>query len=224
MPHLVQAVRAVDRGRFVERRVNTGYRGEVDDRVVAERLPDLRYYVHEVEILRGLHERNGLAAKSHDEAVDNAFGGDHVHQDGYDDNGGDEVGKVNKSLGDFFVPFHLDLIEQQGEYDRNPEAKENVLKAQTEGVSEYAAKEDGGDEILEVLQADPFDRAVKRKYASAYLIVLERHCQAVHRNVVEHYQKYDRRQQKQQKPFVAPEVLEEAQLFACVTDDAHATL
>ena len=52
--------RAVHRRRLIQRGVDAGERGQIDDRAVARCLPDIRKHIHRLKVFRLGHEMDGI--------------------------------------------------------------------------------------------------------------------------------------------------------------------
>ena len=61
---------------------------------------------------------------------------------------------VDDGLGDFFEPFEMQLIQQQGQHDAADGINDQLGNADLQGVEERLPEAGLGEQLLEVLQAD----------------------------------------------------------------------
>ena len=121
MAHQLPAVRAVDVRRLVELRVDRRHGCEVDDRAPPRLLEDRGQDDERLEEVRSLEERDLVDPKGGEDVVDHAV---YWRQDDVEDRGVDhprqEVGRVDDGLEDTLVQEQPDLVDEQGQDDREP--------------------------------------------------------------------------------------------------------
>lgn len=101
-------------------------------------------------------EGNGLAAQLGDEVVDGTAGGQNLANHARNDDHRDEVGQVGDRLHNLLEVNVLDLVQQQGEDQRQREADDQILEVQQQCVLERTPEVLILHELVEVLQAAPF--------------------------------------------------------------------
>ena len=206
MLDLLHAGRAIDGGGLIQLRVDRCQRGNIEDGIPAGILPNIRADEQRTEPVLLDHEVNPVAAHGGDQLVDDAVGGreeqvDHARQH----HGGDEVGHVDGRLGEALEPLGVQLIQHDGQQDRDREAEEQAIHVQHDGVLEHTAAVVGVEEGLKVLQAHPLAAGD----AEGSLVVAEGDLHAVHREVAENHEKDQRgNQQDPQLPVTAHGALE----------------
>ena len=96
------------------------------------------------------------------------------------------------------------LVQHQRQQDGNGERDQEARDAQHERVHEHRGKLAGGEQLIEVLKADPRARAD----AQLEVELFKRHHNAVHRNVLEDNQEGEARKAHQIQPALLPHVRE----------------
>ncbi|MFI6674123.1 hypothetical protein [Kribbella sp. NPDC050470] len=129
------STRAVDPCRVVQRRVDRGQRGQVDDQLEAGFLPDRRPDEQRTEQLRRPHEQDRLTAEQGDEVVDQprSWREEDVHHPDHHD-GGDERGGVEDAADEVAQPALAEVVHHQGQQHRHREGDQQVDHRQRQRV------------------------------------------------------------------------------------------
>ena len=156
VPDPLQPAGPVDPGRLVQRRVDAGQRGQVDDRRVPGGLPHVRPDVDVAEVVRVAEEVDRGYAEQADRVVDEPQPR-RQHQDRHrdDHHGGDEVRRVGDQLGDLLEPAVADLVQRDGQHDRDREAGQHGVGGQEERVLHQGPEHRVLEEQFEVAEPDP---------------------------------------------------------------------
>ena len=120
MLDLFPAGGAVNGGGFVQLGVNAGQRGNIENRVPARVLPDVRSDEQRPEPA-GFHNKvDAFSAGGSNQVVDDAvgWGKKEVNHSGQH-HGGNEVRHIDRSLGKSLEALAVQLIQQDGQYDRD---------------------------------------------------------------------------------------------------------
>jgi len=194
VPDAPDARRAVDDRRLVQLRRNARQRREIDDRVVADVLPqagpdvDVREQAADGQKIRrrDVYQREQLVeyAPRREEQLD--------HADEYDD--GYEVRRVGHVLHDLHEPLAFQFVEHDGEDDREGEADREAVKVQVNSIFYYRPEEVAVKECGEMLEQRISPGASRD--AGAQAEILERELDPVERRVFEHDEIYDRRSEE----------------------------
>ena len=179
---LLEAVCAVQLSSLVQFGVDAGHGSQVKDGAPAEALPYARGNKDRREPLGQGDEGDGLAAQLGDEVVDGTAGGQNLADHARNDDHRDEVGQVGDRLHNLLEVNILDLVQQQGEDQRQREADDQILEVQQQCVLERTPEVLILHELVEVLQAAPFIA----EDAAAGAVAAERNDVAEHRDVAEH--------------------------------------
>ena len=182
MQALLEAVCAVQLSSLVQFGVDAGHGSQVKDGAPAEALPYARGNKDRREPLGQGDEGDGLAAQLGDEVVDGTAGGQNLADHARNDDHRNEVGQVGDRLHNLLEVNVLDLVQQQGEDQRQREADDQILEVQQQCVLERTPEVLILHELVEVLQAAPFIA----EDAAAGAVAAERNDVAEHRDVAEH--------------------------------------
>ena len=132
----LQTAGAIDLRGLVQRGVHTGERGQVDDGVPADVLPDFGDPVDGGDGAGGAHQRFVAEEAAQDAG---ARGQEDVeHRD--DDHHGDEVGHVGDGLYEALDFLGADLVDEQGQNDREDEAHDQRPQGDANGVGHDLAE------------------------------------------------------------------------------------
>ena len=194
MPDALQPVGAIHHGRLVQLRIDSRQRGDVNDGIPADVLPNIRADIERPEHVRALQPVVSLAAELADDDIDNAVIGvaeraDHAHQHQYRQ----EMRRIGDVLNEFFIFDRPNLVDAQRQQNRQRKIEDQRFKAQQNRISNHAL-EIGGIEKLHKIFRQRL-RPWTAHDAAHRAVVLERQDNAVHRHVAEHHKKCSHRNQ-----------------------------
>lgn len=172
MHRLLDPVRPVDLGRFVQSRINTGKRSKNDNRVKAEFLPYIAENNREPEPEAVAEEENRLDAEyTRQELVDQSGLGKHVDQNAGERNPRKKVRQIDERLDRSFEPHVPYLVKQQGENKRNDQVHNDLGAGKKERIPRNLQKILILEHVAEMFESDPR----RAGYAESGLIILKRH-------------------------------------------------
>ena len=200
MNDLLETVGTVNPGCLILVLVNAGERGQVDDGVPADRLPDLGDDIDRPVIGRIHQPVLPRSAKGGDQIGDQAvLLAVHTDQCAGDDHG-DEVGHIGDRLHGPLEFAVLDLVEKKSEQDGCRESEHDGEQGNNEGIADQAAEIRIGKEPLK--PSVPRIHPGAALNASCRLVVLESDNQAVHGLVAEQGEVDQNRKNQDIFPFV----------------------
>ena len=188
--NLLPAGRAVDGRGFVQLRVDGGQRGNIKDSIPTGVLPNVRTDEQRAEPVFLDHEVNRLAPAGFYHLVDDAVGGgeEQVEHTSQHDRG-DEVRNVNRRLREALEALRVQLVEHDGEQNRNGEGEQQSVEVQQQCVCKHASAVVHAEEIAEVFEQVklPFCTCPRTGGdAQADLEVFEGNLDTVHREVAKY--------------------------------------
>jgi len=212
VPHHVAAVGAVHLGGLVERRVDGGHGGQIDDRAVAARFDDVGDHDDRAEHAGLCQEIDRIMSHHHQQLIEYAadlagrgriFQKD-LHETGEDDPG-EEVRQVGCRLDDGLEPLEPHLVEHQRQEDREHGAEEDHVAVDDDRVFERPPEVGVVHHRPEVVEPDPR----RTPDAEIGVVILECQLDAVHWAVFKDEHKGEAWHHQQIEEPVAPHITDE---------------
>ncbi|MNC24533.1 hypothetical protein D3C75_725890 [compost metagenome] len=183
--HLLEPAGPIHSCGFIELRTDTGDRSQIDDRVPARFLPDIRGGDYAPEQIAFGHELYGFAdqVQAHQQIVHRTVvGREHLGNNPGRNHPGHEVGQIRDGLDKTFQKHQPQLIQQDGKYDGNNESGQQAHDAHRECIAQRIEELLILEQLPEVLQADPF--LLEKGFAR--LVFLKGHGPSPQRQIVEY--------------------------------------
>ena len=178
----------------------------IEDGIPARVLPDAGDDVDRAEPGGFIHKVDGLSAQRDDQVIDDAVGGGEQDvQDAGQNHRGDEVRDIDGGLGELLQALPADVVDHNGQEDRNREGEEKAQHIEQEGIPDQASEVVGLEECNEVLEAVHRGPGTADNAADS-LVILEGDLDTVHRKIVED----DQVDQSRKNQKIEPAVLENA--------------
>ena len=140
MPHTAEAPRAGQLRGLIERGIDAGNGGDIDDGVPPHLFPDVGERDDPPEIGRFPEEEDRFVCdpQLHEDCIHDAVGSQHALYKGADDDPAQEVGQVGNRLRDALEGAPADLVQEEREHDGEDEPEDQVHQGHDHGVAESA--------------------------------------------------------------------------------------
>ena len=187
MHDLLDAVRAVDGGGFIQFRVDIGHRAQINDGVVSHALPQRRRNIQRAEPFRLGKKGDALIdnAQMEQRLVKNARAGKQALHHAHHDHRGKKIGHVGNRLHHALEAGIAQFIENQRQQDGRGERPQNVIRAQQKRVANQPPAIWIAEKALKMLEA----HHRRAKIAPEGVVILKRRDQTIHGKILEHDQK-----------------------------------